>query len=381
LIGVRRIVLSAWFVCTVAGAAAAQRSPDQPDSRSWQAAYDDGLKAKERSDWRSAEQAFRTAIAKGGKDRSQRVLFYGTRREPFYPEYYLAVALMNGGKASEAATLFERIQREKLVPSNAPEFSQIAANLQKAQDLARATPAGPGPILFPGGSRGAAGPGNTTGPNPNVGPSAAELKAQADREARDHFEQLITTGNRELAAKRLPAARQAASDARALGIDAGRVDTLLKRIDIEEAVEGAHTAIAARNVEEARRLTDRLKSLDPANAELPPIVRQIDQLVAAGASAELERTALRRFYNGQYRQALEAINTLLAQSRGSARLYFYAACSNAALALLDEPNGGERLKAARDMFARARPYANELAADRRFVSPRILQALEEGKLP
>jgi hypothetical protein len=380
MIALRSVLLVVWFAGAVAGPAALQRSPERSDSRSWQAAYDDGLAASKRGDWAGAEQAFRTAIAKGGKDRSARVLFYGTRREPFYPEYYLAVALMNGGKPTEAAALFDRIQREKLVPANAQEFSQIAANIQKAQDLARSTPAATGPTVF---QSSAQGPGNTRGqntatPSGPAGPSAADIaKARQDR---DRFELLLTNANTELATKRLTTARQAANEAKGLGIDAARADALLKRIDVEDAIESTRAAVAAGNVADARRLADRVRSLDAANTELPAILKQIDQLVAASATAALERTAMRRFYSGQYKQALETMSPLLGQSGGSPRIYFYAACSNAALGLL-EANGDERLKAARELFAKARPFANELAADRRFVSPRILEVLDAGKLP
>jgi len=377
MIALRSVLLAVWFAGAFAAPAALQRSPERSDSRSWQAAYDDGLAASKRGDWAGAEQAFRTAIAKGGKDRNPRVLFYGTRREPFYPEYYLAVALMNSGKPTEAAALFDRIQREKLVPANAQEFSLIAANLQKAQDLARATPGQPTEFKSTGQRN--TGAQNSATPSAPAGPSASEI-AKAQTEARDRFELLLTNASRELAAKRLTTARQAANDAKALGIDAVRADALLKRIDVEDAVESTRAALAAGNVADARRLADRVRSLDAANTELPAILKQIDQLVAASATAALERTAMRRFYSGQYRQALETMSPLLAQSGGSPRIYFYAACSNAALGLL-EPNGDERLKAARELFAKARPFANELAADRRFVSPKILEVLDAGKLP
>src|SRR5204862_634429 len=60
-------------------------------------------------------------------------LRYGARREPFYPEYYLALAMLNQNRPAEAATLFTRVQQEKLVAPDAPEFAQVAVNLQKAQ--------------------------------------------------------------------------------------------------------------------------------------------------------------------------------------------------------------------------------------------------------
>src|SRR5688572_1868723 len=129
-----------WLLCVAVSFASGDvlRAQDR-----WYDAYDAALTAVKGSNWRAAEQSLRTAIERGPKTRGPQVLRYGTRREPFFPEYYLALALLNQDRPGEAAALFAQIQRDNLVSRDAPEFPLVAANLQKAQEadrLARATP-------------------------------------------------------------------------------------------------------------------------------------------------------------------------------------------------------------------------------------------------
>src|SRR5215210_3204796 len=76
----------------------------------WYEAYDAALTAVKSGNWKAAEQSLRTAIERGPKTRGPQVLRYGTRREPFFPEYYLALALLNQDRPGEAAALFAQIE-------------------------------------------------------------------------------------------------------------------------------------------------------------------------------------------------------------------------------------------------------------------------------
>ncbi len=359
----------------------------------WIEAYDNGLAALKRGDGAAAEEYFKVAVDSGPKTRTQSVLRYGTRRAPFYPEYFLAMSYLQQGKASQAAELLRRVQRENLLDRNAPESAQLAGNIETAdrqvQQLASVTapaptPASPTPTpSTPALPTPAAPPPPVArpevSPSPPAGLDRVQIeRARVERESRDRLDTLLRLGEAELTAKRFGQARRLGLESSAFGIDPARAQGFLRRVDIEEALEGLRSAVAARNWTEGQRLSARLKALDPANLELAALVRRIDEGVVTLAAGELERAALRAYYSGQYQETLDLMAKLMARTGAtpSARAYFYSACSHIALGLLEGGTDPTRLTTARELYAKARPLANQLAADRRFISPSILQALD-----
>ena len=95
---------------------------------------------------------------------------------------------------------------------------------------------------------------------------------------------------------------------------------------------------------------------------------------------DLERSALRAFYSGDYSQALALLGDARLKAVETPRRLFYEACSNAALGLLEGPEGEARMLTARAEFARANGLGASFAVDRRYLSPRILAALRDGAM-
>lgn len=90
-----------------------------------------------------------------------------------------------------------------------------------------------------------------------------------------------------------------------------------------------------------------------------------------------EREAMRLFFSGRYGESVAALNEAERNlaARLTARGYFYRACAMAAQALGARRVNTRLLEEARGEYARAVREGQIPSADRRFVSPRILQAL------
>ena len=77
-----------WRLPAIVGVAVMLMSLATMAQQRWYQAYDDGIAAFGRMQWSVAEQKFKAALAiKPAQEQGQRVLFYGTRREPYLPEY------------------------------------------------------------------------------------------------------------------------------------------------------------------------------------------------------------------------------------------------------------------------------------------------------
>ena len=84
-----------------------------------------------------------------------------------------------------------------------------------------------------------------------------------------------------------------------------------------------------------------------------------------------EREAIRLYLSGQY---AEASNRLARAGAGATpRELFYLACSRTALAILGQ-GGTPAIDDAKSLVARA-GSPDQFAADRRFISPRVLRML------
>jgi tetratricopeptide (TPR) repeat protein len=90
---------------------------------------------------------------------------------------------------------------------------------------------------------------------------------------------------------------------------------------------------------------------------------------------ELRKRALRAFYLADYKQS-SALFQQLASETGSAGSYFYLACSDAGLAILDDRRFNDLAAQARAHYAKAMTIAPEKPYDTRFIPPRILEILQ-----
>jgi len=141
--------------------------------------------------------------------------------------------------------------------------------------------------------------------------------------------------------------------------------------DTAESLRALHIAIGKKDWVEAQRLAQKIRALDPQNAELSKLPAAMDVGLA-----------LLAFYSGQYQQSADLLERLAAKKKDSAKVFFYLACSNAALAFeqIKQGNGAMRkkqlLEKARQEFAEAQRIDPLLQYDRKYICTRILQIYE-----
>lgn len=90
-----------------------------------------------------------------------------------------------------------------------------------------------------------------------------------------------------------------------------------------------------------------------------------------------EREAMQLFYSGQYGESVTVLNRIERDAGGrlTARGYFYRACALAAQALRSSRVNARLIEEARIQYALAVREGQVPSTDRRYVSPRVLQAL------
>ena len=318
-------------VSGVVGVAVVLMSLASSAQQRWYEAYDEGITAFRRMQWSVAEQKFMAALAlKSAQEQGQRVFFYGTRREPYLPEYYLAQVYLKLGRNKEAADLFAKVERNGRITARDPQFNELKSLIAGIPaHVVVAGGLGGDSVLPPadggGPSRGSGGsslPGGGVPGGGGAGPGGNPTSV-ADNNA-------LPTG--------AAPGGGVAPTGRGPGVDARGGSSPLA---------GGGAAVA------------------------PP-----NSLPANPAAATIERAALRAFFEGNYRTALTLLDNTALKQNPTPRRLFYLACSNAALGLLEGDKGRSRITAARVQFAQAKGLDSQFAVDRRYISPRILATLE-----
>jgi len=344
------------------------QSTQSGDTRAWYQAYQSGVRqvASNPTVAIADLQAAKRSGPSPGRSRSTA----GDRTIDFLPDYYLGLAYMNLKRFAEAEAAFKAVG-SRLITDKDPEY-----------------------------------------------------KTFTEQSTRAAFEVTLALAERELTANRFDLARQAAARAAATYLDTPRVTALNNRIDKEQRLwEDANKPKAndpprtdpAKPPDPGKPpLTDPGKppATDPGKAATPPVSTvnnppQAQQAANRGtgpasnpaskanapgdkpgystpatggsgssAAASAVRLAMTSFFSGDYAGAVRQLRAVAAETlppQGS----FYLACSQAALVLSGLADRST-LDAARAEFARA-GGADRFAADRRYVSPRILQLLEGGR--
>jgi hypothetical protein len=194
----------------------------------------------------------------------------------------------------------------------------------------------------------------------------ASLRESRYTEARSHLE----------SAERLPADAVRRQEAVALrrSIDAAQSVEALRTAD------RARAAIAGKNIDVAEAQVARLETVAPGHSALAGLRADVERLrgslqgVARVASAE--RTGVRLFLSGNYKESATQLERAVVSGVASPRIHLFLASSRAAQALLAPKDEQPALvAAARKHYELAKPAVATLAADQRFISPRILQLL------
>ena len=170
------------------------------------------------------------------------------------------------------------------------------------------------------------------------------------------------------------AARRQEAEALGRGIDAAQ------SIAAQQVVNRARQAIQRKDAAAATSELTALRDLAPGHAAIAELTRGINSLVEGldrtAKLANAERTGVKLFLSGQYKQAADILEQAVNQSLTSPRVHLFLASSRGAQALLAPADQRPSLvAAARRHYALAKPDAGTLTTDQRFISPSILKLL------
>jgi tetratricopeptide (TPR) repeat protein len=384
-----------WLVLTLAAVllvpAAALAQP------AWVKAYEDGVEAFQKGDNDAlAEQKLIDAREKGPKQ-SRRYNFSSVVFRPFIPDVYLGMIYARQGRYKQAQDLLEHAVSEGLVKSDDKIYAMATSSLQLARDKQSQlatntrpnTPPDPvKPIVKP-----TVTPTNpppdpikpvttTTNPPPtNVDPAWLAGFRRAMNASRASLQQARYSEARSSLAAATAAAGDAPrrQEAEALGRE---IDAALA-IATQQVVNRARQAIQRKDATAATSELTALRELSPGHAAVPELTRGINSLVEGldrtAKLANAERTGVKLFLSGQYKQAADILEQAVNQSLTSPRVHLFLASSRGAQALLaPEDQRPALVAAARRHYALAKPDAATLTADQRFISPSILKLLNGG---
>ena len=249
------------------------------DNRTWQRAYEDGTRQLAAGQFADAELSFRRSLEHPTSPtaRSASVVFSGTDRKPYYPEYFLALTLLRQGKDREALTWFERVRRERLVAGGSDEARALGGHIDAARKAIASPPPPPPPPPKP----------------PTETPFDRQLKEAESaagqgrlQEALSKFDALLALdapeyGRRNLAARRAQIAQQRAAQLVAEGDRLRAAGQLSQALEQYRAADGVVAGAGQPGIREVDRLNterDRLGREEQARS----LVQQGDSFVRAG---------------------------------------------------------------------------------------------------
>ncbi len=306
-----------------------QAEPQQgSDRRTWYQAYRDGRQQVQNGQWLAAIESLQVAKQTGPRP-GRSIPFYGDVFDDFLPDYYLGIAYLNLKQYTEADAAFETIRGSQLIGAKDSEYARFT------QDSRRAS-----------------------------------------------FEVLMAQAAQAFESKSFSRAEQLWTQARELGLDTAQVDDFLQRVAaIQNEQKGpsgaAPSAAPTPAVQVAGTPVPQSQpTVVPTAQSSPPAVGRptATRTSAVPARPGSEQTGMAAFFSGDYQRAASILSALAAGG-ASPRAAFYLACSRAALVLIGGADPAT-LVDARTQFARL--DLARFAADRRFISPRVLEFLQGG---
>ena len=354
----------------------------------WYKAYDKGKDAIRSGDCAQGQLLMQEALSQNSKT-GLKVPTYGTRREEYIPQYYLAKCAFEAGDYKKAAQYLRAAESNGATSSSfASEFASTKTKVDAALKAQKQTetpppvvPAKQDPIVPP--------PMETTQPPPTVVPQKQPAEIPQDKEA--VTQRLLKEATKDIESGRLAEARKVVETV--LRRYPGRADAslLLEEISKREKVE-LQTREKKKRMNELEQLIRRgdLASAERAansirfNFGSDPRLDSLDQEIIRKREGQLEtqrqtelkrtveRQVLSAYYRGDYSGAIELAAQWLQRNTGSWRLHFFVGCSYAALAMLEETDRSSRLTLARDSFRKARSISKEITVPP-YISPKIVE--------
>jgi hypothetical protein len=327
----------------------AQQAPPRRDTRTWYQAYADGKRAIDQRNWQAAVDSLEASKRAGAPKPGRKIPFYGDVVDDYIPDYYLGLAYVNLRQYAQAERAFAAVQASGLIGPRDPEYAQLQTQSTVAQNgLGQSSPSAP---AAPGNLRVVPdGPQNAKA-NPVVGGGQVANQAQTPAQKPPAAQAQVP-----------PPVQQAAVQPPPSALGSTQIPAGTPQAQVPSAVQ--RTVPAANPPPAARRPAGNAVVPPRSNAPYPVRPAPVDP-------AANEREAMRLYFSGQYADASDRLG--LAGAAATPRTYFYAACSRTALAILGQ-GGPAAIDDAKSLLARAGDL-QQLAGDRRYISPRVLQML------
>jgi hypothetical protein len=118
---VLRAALMVALFCALSTPVWPQASSSRQTPTRWYDAYQEGLRAVQKRDWAAAEKQFLQAKATGPQP-ARRVFTYGDSYIPFLPDYYLGVVYLNTNRSRDAETAFQLVRKQNVITAKDPEY-------------------------------------------------------------------------------------------------------------------------------------------------------------------------------------------------------------------------------------------------------------------
>jgi hypothetical protein len=329
-------VLALVFSLFITSQGAAQNPPRRADTRAWYQAYSDGTKAIQQGKWQEGIDSLEAAKRAGAPKPGRKVPSYGDNFVDFIPDYYLGIAYLNLKQYVQADRAFAAVRASGLIGPRDREYGEFdkqatvaRAEVNRTPAVANAAPAA-GAVTNAAANPPPAAPAGAVQQQPPTGVQQQNVPANA-----------ATTA----------AVQQAPAQTTPPPLP-GQSPPL--RSNVPAAVPGRSAANAVASPAVVR----------------PPAPPPITPRQTAPVN---EQAAIVAYLSGQYDQVSTLLGGAIAANAGTPRAYFYLACSQTALAILGRSDANA-VNEARTLLARAGDPA-QFAADRRYISPRVLQML------
>jgi hypothetical protein len=306
------------------------QTPPRRDTRAWYQAYSDGVRAFQQGRWQEAIDSLEAAKRAGAPKPGRKVPSYGDNFVDFLPDYYLGVAYTNLKQYVQADRAFAAVRASGLIGPRDREYREFEKQATVASAEVNRAPAVTGAPVPSGAANASAA--NAANAAPST-PNAAIQQTPPSNAANTTVQQSPAQTSP------LPNVGQTAPP-------------------VVTNIPAAAAGNAAGNIVTPPRPTPPIQQNRPAPGQL---------------TAANEQAAIGAYLSGRYEQVPSLLGRAVAANAATPRAYFYLACSQTALAILGG-GGANAVSDARATLVRAGDPA-QFAADRRYISPRVLKML------
>lgn len=353
-----RLALTSLIVALTIPVSGQANRANQAQAR-WYDAYQQAVSAVQRRDWPTAERLLLQALSSGTKP-GPRVFAYGDTYIRFVPDYYLGVVYLNTNRAQEAEAAFARVRSQKIIAAKDPEYTAFERQGKEAT-FNRAF----------GEAQQLATKGDFTQANSRLD------EARTTRIDDTKVTMLAREITQQMAKAQVPPPVNADSPVQA-PVQQPATVAQTPPSTTAGGIPNNYTPPNASNTNAGVITAPRVNPTVPKAGvgRTPPDANKTfaNQGVILARQTAL-RDGLLAFFSGDYGSAIPLLASAAQEPSASPRAQVFLACAKVGLVLT---GGGDAamLREARAAFQNADAQRNLSAADRRFISPRVLQQLE-----